>query len=60
MTIDAWLKCAVEDAERRGIPELTPILEALAKATTALRAADFNDDAGRTSSTEPPVPSTER
>jgi hypothetical protein len=45
MTIDAWLQAAVADAERRGLPELKPILEALARATTALRAADFNDQA---------------
>ena len=45
MTIDAWLGAAVADAERRGLPELKPILEALARATTALRAADFNDHA---------------
>ena len=45
MTIDAWLQAAVADAERRGLPELKPILEALARATTALRASKFNDDA---------------
>jgi len=50
MTIDAWLQAAVADAERRGLPELKPILEALARATTALRAADFNDHAGGQSS----------
>ena len=50
MTIDAWLQAAVADAERRGLPELKPILEALARATTALRAADFNDNAGVQSS----------
>jgi hypothetical protein len=49
MTIDAWLQAAVADAERRGLPELKPILEALARSTTALRAADFNDDARGTS-----------
>ena len=42
MTIDTWLENAVADAERRGIPELKPILETLAKVTAALRAADFN------------------
>ena len=47
MTIDVWLKCAIDDAERRGIPELKPILEALAKAKTTLRSADFNDHATR-------------
>ena len=45
MTIESWLKAAVADAERRGLPELKPILEALARSTQALRAADFNDDA---------------
>jgi hypothetical protein len=45
MTIDAWLQSAVADAERRGLPELKPLLEGLAKSTAALRAADFNDDA---------------
>ncbi|HJZ77385.1 MAG TPA: hypothetical protein VKE51_36895 [Vicinamibacterales bacterium] len=49
MTIDAWLKAAIADAEQRGLAELKPMLEALARATAALRAADFNDraDAGR-------------
>jgi len=42
MTIEAWLQSAVADAERRGLPELKPILETLAKAITAIRAADFN------------------
>ena len=45
MTIDAWLQAAIADAERRGLPELKPLLEALARATTALRAADFNGHA---------------
>ena len=41
MTIESWLAAAVADAERRGLPELKPMLEALARATRALRAADF-------------------
>ncbi len=45
MTIDAWLQAALADAERRELPELKPILEALAKSTAALRAADWNEDA---------------
>jgi len=45
MTIDAWLQAAIADVERRGIPQLKPLLETLANATTALRAADFNDHA---------------
>jgi len=45
MTIESWLQAAIADAERRGLPELKPILETLARATKALRAADFNDEA---------------
>jgi hypothetical protein len=45
MTIESWLQAALADAERRALPELKPILETLARATAALRAADFNDDA---------------
>ena len=44
-SVDRWLESAVADAERRGLPELKPLLEALAQATRALRSADFNDDA---------------
>lgn len=43
MTVDDWLQAALADAARRGLPELKPILEALAGATRALRAADWND-----------------
>ena len=38
--IDSWLEAACADAERRGLPELKPMLEALARSTAALRAAD--------------------
>ena len=49
ITIDSWLQAAIADAEKRGLPELKPLLEGLAQATRALRRADFNDDAsGRT------------
>jgi hypothetical protein len=41
----AWLQAAAADADRRGLPELKPLLETLGKATAALRAADFNDNA---------------
>jgi hypothetical protein len=40
MTIEAWLKGAIEDAERRGLPELKPLLESLARSTRALRDED--------------------
>ena len=45
MTIDAWLKAAIADAERRGLPELKTLLEGLAVATTALRNAGFGEAA---------------
>ena len=40
MTVEAWLKAALEDAERRGLPELKALLETLARSTAALRNAD--------------------
>jgi hypothetical protein len=45
MTLEQWLQVAIADAERRGLPDLKPILEALARATKALRSADFNTTA---------------
>ena len=48
-TLESWLQAAIAAAEKRGLPELKPLLEGLAQATRALRRADFNDDAsGRT------------
>ncbi|HEX6163963.1 MAG TPA: class I SAM-dependent methyltransferase [Vicinamibacterales bacterium] len=44
MTIAEWLAQAKADAEKRGLPELVPMLEGLAKATEQLRAADWNDN----------------
>ena len=45
MTLDDWLDHAQADVDRRGLPELKPLLEALARATTVLRRADWLDDA---------------
>jgi hypothetical protein len=42
--IDQWLAAAVADAERRGLPELKPLLEGLARSTNALRRADAELD----------------
>jgi hypothetical protein len=44
MTIDEWLEHALQDADRRELPALRPLLEGLAKSTVALRAADWNVD----------------
>ena len=51
MTIEEWLENALRDADRRELPGLRPLLEGLAKSTTALRAADWNLDL----SGEPPA-----
>jgi hypothetical protein len=45
MTIKTWLEAAAQDAERRNLPGLRPMLEALARSTSALRSADWNFDA---------------
>lgn len=45
MTIKTWLDNAIQDADRRNLPQLRALLEALARSTSALRAADWNDDA---------------
>jgi hypothetical protein len=37
---DAWLQAASQDADRRGLPQLKPLLEGLARSTAALREAD--------------------
>ncbi len=47
--LTTWLENAVRDAERRELPDLRPLLEALARSTAALRAADWNLDAAGTS-----------
>lgn len=44
MTIAEWLATAKADAEKRGLPELIPMLEGLAQATERLRAADWNEN----------------
>lgn len=42
MEVEDWLKHALADADSRGLPELVPLLESLARATRALRIADWN------------------
>jgi hypothetical protein len=53
MTLESWLEAAKADADRRGLPDLKPILDTLAHATAALRAADFNLNAAPTPPTRP-------
>ena len=45
MSVDRWLAAAEADAERRGMPELKPLLQGLAASTRILRAATWNDRA---------------
>jgi aspartyl-tRNA(Asn)/glutamyl-tRNA(Gln) amidotransferase subunit A len=42
VTPDGWLQAAVEDARRRGLGDLQPLLEGLARATALLRTAGFS------------------
>ena len=41
MEVNAWIVAAIADAERRGLPELRPLIEALAQAMRALRGSDL-------------------
>ncbi len=55
MTVKTWLENAIQDAERRGLSALRPMLEALARPTPALRSAEWNSDpTGESESTPPP------
>ena len=56
MTIDHWLEAACADADRRGLPELKPLLASLAEATRALRSADWEEAERAADETEPPGP----
>lgn len=40
MKVAEWLSRSIADAETRGLPQLRPMLEALARSTEALRSAD--------------------
>ena len=40
MNPETWLKAACEDARRRGLPELEPLLETLARSMAAQREHD--------------------
>lgn len=56
--MDAWLRAASDDADRRGLPALKPLLETLARSTAALREADraVRDEARVTEATRTGVP----
>jgi hypothetical protein len=44
-TLQSWLEQALQDADRRQLPALRPLLEALSRSTVLLRAADWNMEA---------------
>ena len=44
MTIEDWLHGALADADRRKLPDLKPLLEALARSTKVLRDAGVMGD----------------
>jgi hypothetical protein len=55
VTVKTWLDNAIQDAERRGLTALRPMLEALARSTSALRTAEWNSDpTGESDSPAPP------
>ena len=45
MTIKTWLEMAIQDADKRNLAALRPMLEVLARSTSALRNGDWNFDA---------------
>jgi hypothetical protein len=56
MTIDDWYTWAAADAAQRGLPGLTPLLDALRAFTRELREADWNDDAAARPGVDRPAP----
>jgi hypothetical protein len=53
MTIAEWLAAAKADAEKRGLPELLPLLDGMAQSTQRLRAGDWHDDADKDTPRDP-------
>jgi hypothetical protein len=43
--LQAWLELAVQDADRRRLPALRPLLETLSRSTAVIREADWNLEA---------------
>jgi len=44
MTVNEWLDACKRDAERREVPQLSPLIDGLRASIERLRAADWNDD----------------
>jgi hypothetical protein len=45
--VAAWREWAKADAERRGLPQLVPLIDGLSTTIARLREGDWNDDAAR-------------
>ncbi|HEU4693533.1 MAG TPA: hypothetical protein VFS23_34455 [Vicinamibacterales bacterium] len=43
--LESWLEGALNDADRRQLPALRPLLEGLSRSTALLREADWNLEA---------------
>jgi hypothetical protein len=43
--LESWLEQALQDTDRRQLPALRPLLEALSRSTSLLRDADWNLEA---------------
>lgn len=50
---DAWRDWATAHARAGSLPSLAPLVEGLTRSTAQLRAADWNDDAGRRAGGDP-------
>jgi hypothetical protein len=46
-SVTAWRDWAKADAERRGLPQLAPLIDGLSTTVARLRAGDWNHDARR-------------
>lgn len=52
-SLEDWIAFARVDAERRGLPDLKPLLGGLLAAVRDLRAADWNDDFSKRDAGDP-------
>ena len=53
MTVDDWLAAACADADRRGLPDLKPLLASLADATRMLRDGGWDGESAADAAARP-------
>jgi hypothetical protein len=53
MTLDDWLASACADADRRGLPDLKPLLASLADATRTLRDGGWDGESATGAAARP-------